>query len=145
LNVFADAGLSRLSGGLPDRSGLTVIASACIRAIIGIITASVVLALAVPAQAEIRHGLRDENGRHYAPRGFVMNTNVGKEQVVFQPEDYWRMARMPFSPFRRFQAHLSGGFAPLVEDQTVEVVGQIGKRERLATNAPVSARACVRQ
>lgn len=49
---------------------------------------------ATPAQAEIRHGLRDEHGRHYVPRGFVVNTNDGSQQVMFEPEDYWRMARM---------------------------------------------------
>lgn len=50
--------------------------------------------VAIPAQAEIRHGLRDENGRHYIPRGFVVNTNDGNQPVLFEPEDYWRMARM---------------------------------------------------
>ena len=35
----------------------------------------------------------------------------------------------PFSPFCGFQAHLSRVRTPLMEDQTVEVVGQIGKRE----------------
>jgi len=34
-----------------------------------------------------------------------------------------------FSRFCGFQAHLSRGCAPLMEDQAVEVVGQIGERE----------------
>lgn len=46
------------------------------------------------AHAQIKHGLRDENGRHYVPRGFVVNTNDGNETVMFEPDDYWRMARM---------------------------------------------------
>lgn len=33
------------------------------------------------------------------------------------------------SLFCRFQAHLSRGCTPLVEDQAVEVVGEVGERE----------------
>ncbi len=50
--------------------------------------------LAVPVQAEIKHGLRDEAGRHYVPRGFVVNTNDGNQSVTFDASDYWRMARL---------------------------------------------------
>ncbi len=50
--------------------------------------------LAVPAQAQIKHGLRDADGRHYIPRGFVVNTNDGSQSVMFDEGDYWRMARM---------------------------------------------------
>ena len=43
------------------------------------------------------------------------------------------MARVPFgqpfSPYHRFQVGPSRGCAPFVEDQAVEVVGQIGERE----------------
>ena len=35
----------------------------------------------------------------------------------------------PFSRFCGFQAHLSRCCAPFVEDQAVEVIGQIGQRE----------------
>lgn len=46
------------------------------------------------AQAELRHALRDAQGRHYVPRGFVINTNDSGEQIMFSADDYWRMARM---------------------------------------------------
>ena len=36
---------------------------------------------------------------------------------------------MPFSPFCEFEAHLSRGCTPLMEDQAVEVAGQIGECE----------------
>lgn len=36
---------------------------------------------------------------------------------------------MPFSCFHLFQAHLSRGSAPFVEDQSVEVIGEVGERE----------------
>lgn len=34
---------------------------------------------------------------------------------------------MAFRPFGGFQAHLSHGYTPLMEDQSVEVAGQIGE------------------
>ncbi|MFC2109695.1 cellulase family glycosylhydrolase [Bacteroidota bacterium] len=43
---------------------------------------------------QIKHGLRDEVGRHIIPRGFVVNTNDGKGEVFFQSDDYVRMVRM---------------------------------------------------
>lgn len=44
--------------------------------------------------AQIKHGLRDEQGRHVIPRGFVVNTNDGKGAVYFDSDDYMRMVRM---------------------------------------------------
>ncbi|WP_418262534.1 cellulase family glycosylhydrolase [Flavobacterium faecale] len=44
--------------------------------------------------AQIKHGLRDESGRHIIPRGFVVNTNDGKGEVFFDSDDYMRMVRM---------------------------------------------------
>lgn len=41
-----------------------------------------------------KHGLRDEQGRHFIARGFVANTNDHAGPVDFAPEDYLRMARM---------------------------------------------------
>lgn len=35
----------------------------------------------------------------------------------------------PFSAFCGFQAHLSHGRTPIMEDQTVEVAGKVGERE----------------
>ena len=40
--------------------------------------------------AQIRHGLRDENGRHEIARGFVVVTN----NTFFTPDDYSRMVRL---------------------------------------------------
>ncbi|TLU65729.1 hypothetical protein FE810_07345 [Thalassotalea litorea] len=47
------------------------------------------------AQAfDIKHGLRDSDGRHMIPRGFVINTNDHAGSVDFNPDDYLRMVRM---------------------------------------------------
>lgn len=46
------------------------------------------------ATAQLKHGLRDAEGRHIIPRGFVVTTNDGGGEVFFTPEDYTRMARM---------------------------------------------------
>ena len=44
--------------------------------------------------AQIKHGLRDSQGRHIIPRGFVVNTNDHKGEVFFDSDDYARMVRM---------------------------------------------------
>ncbi|MBB1455717.1 cellulase family glycosylhydrolase [Pseudoalteromonas sp. SG43-5] len=44
--------------------------------------------------ADIKHGLRDNDGRHMIPRGYVINTNDHAGAVDFNPEDYLRMVRM---------------------------------------------------
>ncbi len=44
--------------------------------------------------AQIKHGLRDENGRHVIARGFVVNTNDGKHDLMFNADDYVRMVRL---------------------------------------------------
>lgn len=44
--------------------------------------------------AQIKHGLRDDSGRHIIPRGFVVNTNDHKGEVFFNSDDYARMVRM---------------------------------------------------
>jgi hypothetical protein len=43
---------------------------------------------------QIKHGLRDEQGRHVIPRGFVVNTNDHGGEVFFNSDDYSRMVRM---------------------------------------------------
>lgn len=43
---------------------------------------------------QIKHGLRDEQGRHLIPRGFVVNTNDHKGEVFFDADDYLRMVRL---------------------------------------------------
>lgn len=44
--------------------------------------------------AAIQHGLRDEQGRHVVPRGFVVNTNDAGRPIMFSRDDYARMVRM---------------------------------------------------
>ncbi|MBC3758692.1 cellulase family glycosylhydrolase [Hyunsoonleella sp. SJ7] len=44
--------------------------------------------------SQIKHGLRDDLGRHVIPRGFVVNTNDHKGEVFFNSDDYARMVRM---------------------------------------------------
>ncbi len=44
--------------------------------------------------AQIKHGLRDDLGRHVIPRGFVVNTNDHEGEVFFNSDDYARMVRM---------------------------------------------------
>lgn len=44
--------------------------------------------------AQIKHGLRDQQGRHVVPRGFVVNTNDHKGEVFFNSDDYLRMVRL---------------------------------------------------
>ncbi len=44
--------------------------------------------------SQIKHGLRDDSGRHVVPRGFVVNTNDHKGEVFFNSDDYVRMVRM---------------------------------------------------
>lgn len=43
---------------------------------------------------QIKHGLRDTQGRHIIPRGFVVNTNDHKGEVFFDSNDYARMVRL---------------------------------------------------
>lgn len=44
--------------------------------------------------AQIKHGIRDQQGRHVIPRGFVVNTNDHKGEVFFSSDDYSRMVRL---------------------------------------------------
>lgn len=44
--------------------------------------------------SQIKHGLRDTQGRHVIPRGFVVNTNDHKGEVFFDADDYLRMVRL---------------------------------------------------
>lgn len=50
--------------------------------------------VALPLGAQIKHGLRDEHGRHVIARGFVVNTNDGKYDLMFNADDYVRMVRL---------------------------------------------------
>ena len=46
------------------------------------------------AVGQLKHGFRDDAGRHIIPRGFVVNTNMGKSPVFFGKDDYVRMVQM---------------------------------------------------
>jgi len=52
------------------------------------------LSFSLISVAQIKHGLRDDAGRHIIPRGFVVNTNDHKGEVFFNSDDYARMVRM---------------------------------------------------
>jgi len=59
-----------------------------------IIIAGVALLLAPPAAAQIGHAIRDAEGRHVVPRGFVVMTNDGPRAASYSADDYARMVRM---------------------------------------------------
>lgn len=52
------------------------------------------ISFAVNSFSQIKHGLRDEQGRHIIPRGFVINTNDHAGEVFFNSDDYARQVRM---------------------------------------------------
>lgn len=54
----------------------------------------ILLLMAAPVSAQIKHGLRDAQGRHIVPRGYVVNTNDAGGQIEFYEDDYARMVRM---------------------------------------------------
>jgi hypothetical protein len=54
----------------------------------------VCISFAINSFSQIKHGLRDEQGRYIIPRGFVINTNDHKGEVFFNSEDYARQVRM---------------------------------------------------
>ena len=64
------------------------------RAVVAVTVFVLALTLANVSLAAIKHGLRDEQGRHMVARGFVVNTNDHAGPVDFEPEDYLRMARL---------------------------------------------------
>lgn len=55
---------------------------------------TLVLTFAITLKAQIKHGLRDDDGRHIIPRGFVINTNDGSYDLSFNSDDYLRMVRL---------------------------------------------------
>lgn len=52
------------------------------------------LSLTFNSFSQIKHGLRDAQGKHVIPRGFVINTNDHKGEVFFNSDDYARQVRM---------------------------------------------------
>jgi hypothetical protein len=57
-------------------------------------TLAFLLLIPISVSAQIKHGLRDTQGRHVIPRGFVVNTNDHKGEVFFNSDDYFRMVRL---------------------------------------------------
>ncbi|MFD0796588.1 glycoside hydrolase family 5 protein [Maribacter chungangensis] len=54
----------------------------------------IVLLISISGRSQIKHGLRDAQGRHVVSRGFVVNTNDHKGEVFFNSDDYARMVRL---------------------------------------------------
>ena len=46
------------------------------------------------AFAQLKHPIRDEQGRHVIPRGFVINTEDKEGNIYYSSNDYHRMVRM---------------------------------------------------
>lgn len=57
-------------------------------------TSFIVLICMFISHAQLKHGLRDAQGRHVISRGFVVNTNDHKGEVFFNSDDYARMVRL---------------------------------------------------
>lgn len=54
----------------------------------------ILLITATASFAQIKHGLRDEQGRHVIARGFVVNTDDGVGEVYYNADDFVRMVKM---------------------------------------------------
>lgn len=52
------------------------------------------LLLSSMLSAQIKYGLRDQQGRHVIARGFVVITDNGSTEVTYDADDYTRMVRM---------------------------------------------------
>ena len=52
------------------------------------------ICMGINSYAQLRHPLRDSNGRHEVPRGFVVITNDRMGNVYYTMSDYQRMARL---------------------------------------------------
>ena len=50
--------------------------------------------LSLPVSGQLKHAIRDEQGRHVIPRGFVINTEDSKGDIYYTPDDYHRMVKM---------------------------------------------------
>jgi hypothetical protein len=59
-----------------------------------ILAAALLFVAAYPLAAQVKHGLRDAEGRHVIPRGFVVVTNARDNEKFFDADDYLRMVRM---------------------------------------------------
>ena len=46
------------------------------------------------ASAQLKHPIRDEQGRHVIPRGFVVNTEDKQGNIYYSSNDYYRMVKM---------------------------------------------------
>ena len=55
---------------------------------------AVVLTILRSASAQLEHAIRDEQGRHVIPRGFVINTEDSEGNIYYTSNDYHRMVTM---------------------------------------------------
>jgi len=49
---------------------------------------AVVLTIPCSASAQLEHAIRDEQGRHVIPRGFVINTEDCEGNIYYTSNDY---------------------------------------------------------
>ena len=83
--------------------------------------------------------LRDEQGRHIIPRGFVINTENQKGDIYYTPDDYHRMVRMGanFQVIRLKLGRLGGYPGNEVEESYIlhlDSLVQMGKNAGIKTD-----------
>ncbi len=91
------------------------------------------------ASAQLKHPVRDEQGRHIVPRGFVINTEDSKGNIYYTPGDYHRMVKMGAN-FQVIRLRLGalGGYPGNELEQSyllhLDSLVQMGKNAGLKTN-----------
>ncbi|MBK1876441.1 cellulase family glycosylhydrolase [Pelagicoccus mobilis] len=92
------------------------------------------LVIAAPLSAQIKHALRDSQGRHVVPRGFVVNTNDALGQIEFFEDDYARMTRMGanYQVIRLELGRISSFPGCQVEEEYLEKLDRLTRRGREA-------------
>lgn len=97
------------------------------------------LFILLSASAQLKHPIRDEQGRHVIPRGFVINTEDKEGNIYYTPNDYHRMVLMGAN-FQVIRLRLGalGGYPgnPLEESYLLHLdsLVQMGKNAGLKTD-----------
>lgn len=91
------------------------------------------------ASAQLKHPVRDEQGRHIVPRGFVINTEDSKGNIYYTPGDYHRMVKMGANiQVIRLRLGALGGYPGNELEQSyllhLDSLVQMGKNAGLKTN-----------
>ncbi|MCP4311488.1 MAG: glycoside hydrolase family 5 protein [Bacteroidetes bacterium] len=91
------------------------------------------------ATAQLKHPIRDEQGRHVIPRGFVINTEDKQGNIYYTANDYHRMVRMGanFQVIRLRLGALGGYPGNLLEESYLlhlDSLVQMGKNAGLKTD-----------